>query len=104
MLFSIHYLVINLVIMIRIFLSSIFDISKNFVYFFTVHSLPADTEEAMMADDDFDYSEIPDDQPLSQSLDDASHKTQGQNKSVTVTGILRDNVTLKCLDNITKSK
>lgn len=57
----------------------------------------------MMADDDFDYSET-DDQTLSQSLDDGSQKTQGQNKSVTVTGILRENVTLKCLDNITKSK
>lgn len=99
----IHYLDINAVIMISSFLSSIFDISNNFVYFFTVHSLPADTEETMMADDDFDYSET-DDQALSQSLDDGSQKTQGQNKSVTVTGILRENVTLKCLDNITKSK
>lgn len=67
-----------------------------------MRALPAETEEQMMADD-YDYSDS-DDQAQSNPFNVAAQTMSGQNKSVTVNGILRENVTLKCLDNITKSK
>lgn len=74
------------------------------VFFSTVLSYPASTDDEPMMNDEYEYDTDNDDQAQPDPSSLAKAAPLAQNMSVTVTGILGKDVKLKCLDNIKKGK